>query len=31
MERDLIFAVAVLCIVGAMVVLAMHWWRGRGK
>ncbi len=31
MERDLVFAVAALCITGAMVAFAVQWWRGRGK
>ncbi len=29
--RDLMFAVAVLCIGGTLVVFVMQWWRNRDK
>jgi len=31
MERDLMYAVAVICVSGALVVLALQWWRNRKK
>jgi hypothetical protein len=30
-EQNLIFAVAVVTILGSLTVLVWQWWRGRGR